>query len=78
MSEVCLLTELAPFVQLPESVGVQMLAEYAVYMEVPHECNFAALADYIMAGLEHLDEAERESVLDEASRNDVAWSALLC
>lgn len=77
VSEICLLAELAPFVQLPEFVGVEMLAEYAVFKEVSHECNTAALADHVVTGLEQLDESERESVLSEATRNKVAWIMLL-
>jgi hypothetical protein len=75
--EVVIWAELAPFLNLEQNDGLQALAEYVVYKEMPLDANKKWISEQIKKGLSLLRDEERKGIEMMAKVNRFAWTSLL-
>jgi hypothetical protein len=75
--EVELWPELVPFLAMPESIAVAMLAEYVVFQETPSKARVSDLCSAINSAIESCSDEDRVLMAAIGLLNGVPWSALL-
>lgn len=76
-SEVGLWAELAPFLLMPQAQAVSMLAEYAVYQEMPHDVRGTELSSALSRALEAPIDDDKARVAAIGFMQHVPWSHLI-
>jgi hypothetical protein len=77
ISEPVVWCELAPFLRLEANEGLEALAEYVVYKELPGKANVSVLRARVAEGLQRWPRDERDTWTSMADARRLAWAELL-